>query len=579
MNLAALPAFLTKLWSQNNASYRTEIPVNASPTPGRASFDQGFPVENFTPGGVPFFGTDLQGALYSASAWGQAYQSGACYPYNAGFSAAIGGYPKGAIIAKASGIGHWVNNTDANTTDPDAGGAGWVELSIPIGTTYFVGNAGGTANALTATLSSGTIVDGFTIVVDALFANTATNPTMNLTIGGTAQGAKVIVGRDGVSPIAIGAIKGAGDRLILSYSTSGAGAWVLLNETESSAIYSVAMVGNSATVTVDPAKNAIIDITGSLSAQGAVTITLARSGQSFLAAFDNATSGGYPVVVNTNWTIPFGRSIWYYNHNTSTFEFISSSAVQAQIQSIAATVSANALTATTAATVLDFRSATLTSGTVISQVAVPALTLTVPSGATLGTVSGQAARLILLVAYNNGSPVLCVSNLAGGLKLDETNLISPTAISAGATSSTVIYSASAVAANSPYRVIGMVDITEATAGTWATAPTTVQGAGGGSGIAGSAKFGATPQLVTGSRAVNTTYYNPSGAFLVFSAVSSSGTNTYFYALVNGVMFGSAGAYNGASGSAAVFAIVPPFGSYSVVQAGTAPLASWSEMRF
>jgi len=65
-----------------------------------------------------------------------------------------------------------------------------------------------------------------------------------------------------------------------------------------------------------------------------------------------------------------------------------------------------------------------------------------------------------------------------GLNLDETNLISPTTISTGSDSNNVIYSASAVSANSPYRVVGFRDSTEATAGTWVTAPTLEQGEGG-----------------------------------------------------------------------------------------------------
>lgn len=152
----------------------------------------------------------------------------------------------------------------------------------------------------------------------------------------------------------------------------------------------------------------------------------------------------------------------------------------AKIQPIAASVAANALTLTLSSTTLDFRSATGASGAVNSAVQIAAaLNVTVPSGATLGTVSGQAAKIALIVAYNGGAPVLCVANTAGGvLNLDETGVISPTTISAGANSAGVIYSASAVAANSPYRVVGFVNVTEASAGIWATAPSLVQGLGG-----------------------------------------------------------------------------------------------------
>ena len=150
-----------------------------------------------------------------------------------------------------------------------------------------------------------------------------------------------------------------------------------------------------------------------------------------------------------------------------------------KLQPIAASVASNALTLTLNPTTLDFRSATAGAGAVTAAVQIAsALNITVPSGATLGTSNATAAQLALIVAYNGGSPVLCVANTAGGLSLDETGTISPTTISGGSNSAGVVYSASAVSAGSPYRVVGYVTVTEATAGTWATAPSLAQGLGG-----------------------------------------------------------------------------------------------------
>ncbi|MFP3275424.1 MAG: hypothetical protein RXR52_31570, partial [Paraburkholderia sp.] len=149
------------------------------------------------------------------------------------------------------------------------------------------------------------------------------------------------------------------------------------------------------------------------------------------------------------------------------------------VQPLAASVASNALTLTLNPTALSFRSATLTSGAALPASIGTALSITVPSGATLGTTSGVQATLALLVAYNGGSPVLCVANIAGGsLNLDETGLISPATISGSSNSTGTIYAASTVSANSPYRVVGFVNVTESTAGTWATAPSLVQGMGG-----------------------------------------------------------------------------------------------------
>lgn len=202
------------------------------------------------------------------------------------------------------------------------------------------------------------------------------------------------------------------------------------------------------------------------------------------------------------------------------------SAAAPQIVSIGASVASNALTLTLSACALSFRNTTLTNGAPAGTVNVGALSITVPSSATLGTVNATQARLVLLVAYSGGSPVLCVVNLAGGAKLDETNLISPTTISSGSTSASTIYSASAVSANSPYRVVGFVDVSETTAGTWATAPTTAQGIGGQALAAlSSIGYGQTWQSVT--RTAGTTYYNATGKPIMgwgsYAASSTSGT--------------------------------------------------------
>ncbi|MFS2103555.1 hypothetical protein [Ralstonia sp. Ralssp135] len=244
---------------------------------------------------------------------------------------------------------------------------------------------------------------------------------------------------------------------------------------------------------------------------------------------------------------------------------------------VSASVASNALTCTLSPTALAFRSGTLSSGAV-TPLSTGSLSITVPSGATLGTVSGTQAMLALLVAYNGGTPVLCIANVAGGLDLSEANLISPTTISGSSNSASTIYSASAVSANSPYRVVGYINITEATAGTWATAPTLVQGQGGEAFAAmQSIGFGQTEQDVTVSRAIGTTYYNTtSRPILVNVALTSTATNQSAIINVNGVAFvGSSMPNSGLS--LAVSAIVRPGVSY-VVPAGSYTLATWKEIR-
>ena len=148
-----------------------------------------------------------------------------------------------------------------------------------------------------------------------------------------------------------------------------------------------------------------------------------------------------------------------------------------QIQPITATVATNALTLTLNPTVLDFRSDPISSGTTNTRIVSDAISLIVPDTATLGTTNGTAARLVLLAIDNSGTVELAIVNDATGNTLDETTLISTTAITTSADSASVIYSTTA-RTNVPFRVVGFVDITEATAGTWATAPSLIQGIGG-----------------------------------------------------------------------------------------------------
>jgi len=245
----------------------------------------------------------------------------------------------------------------------------------------------------------------------------------------------------------------------------------------------------------------------------------------------------------------------------------------AQIQTVTSSVAGSALTAGSAATVYDFPNPTLSNGTPIPKVVVPARSIVVPSGATLGTVSGQAATLVLLTAYNGGTPVQCIVNLAGGNQLDETNLISPTTISAGATAANVIYSASAVGAGSPYRVDGYLTITEATAGTWATDATVKRGVGGQAlASMSSLGFGQSYKTYTVGvqRISGTTYYNlsPKPIFLSISGSSIGGVTV----TINGVV---AFANLGSSAISGVFLIVPPFASYTATFAS--PIDSWAEL--
>ena len=261
------------------------------------------------------------------------------------------------------------------------------------------------------------------------------------------------------------------------------------------------------------------------------------------------------------------------------------SAAANQIQTITATVAANALTVGISVGALAFRSVTLTSGTVVTLNAT-AVSLTVPSTATLGTVNAVQSRLVILALNNAGVVEPAVANLAGGLQLDETNLISTTALSASATSASVIYSTTA-RTNVAYRVVGFIDITEATAGTWATAASEIQGIGGQALTAmSSLGYGQTWQDLTASRAFATTYTNTTGKpILICITISQTASNNITTATisVNSLLIITVQVQGAATGGEnfQLTTLVPSGATYIVptpVGAGGGSINRWVELR-
>lgn len=119
-----------------NSGARTAIPTASQIgiTAGAASLTDGFPPLTRTPisaGGVPPKGVEMNGILYELSAINQWANMGGGYPYDSTYATAIGGYPKGARVLRTDGIGYWLNTTDNNATDPEAGGSGWVPDLMP----------------------------------------------------------------------------------------------------------------------------------------------------------------------------------------------------------------------------------------------------------------------------------------------------------------------------------------------------------------------------------------------------------------------------------------------------------------
>ena len=103
------------------------------------------------------------------------------------------------------------------------------------------------------------------------------------------------------------------------------------------------------------------------------------------------------------------------------------------IQPITASVASSALTCTLNPTILNFRNTPLTSGTINTVSIASAISVIVPSTVTLATVSAQQSRVALIALYNGGTPVLGVTSMVGGENLDETTLMTTTAIGTSCT--------------------------------------------------------------------------------------------------------------------------------------------------
>lgn len=243
------------------------------------------------------------------------------------------------------------------------------------------------------------------------------------------------------------------------------------------------------------------------------------------------------------------------------------------------TMASNALTASLAACgLVKFRNPTAATGTPVSASISAALSLSIPATSNLGMpVSGSSNKLAIALAYNGGTPVMMAAISDGGLQLDERNLVSPTTIGAASNTINTWYSASAVSANSPYRILAVVDAVFTTGTGW-SAPSNVQPAGDGVALSSLFGFGYTYGQTTAnvlpSRAVNTTYYNRTlrPKEVTISALITSGSSANF--MVNGAsVLQDSGLVNSPFH---VNKTILPGENYSLNTTGTPTIQKWSE---
>ncbi|WP_447881068.1 glycine-rich domain-containing protein [Serratia fonticola] len=157
MNSSEIPSRTIKAFSVNGA--KNNIPVDSSGdtlAAGDATFDSGFPPLTMTPevaGGKPPKGQDMNGILYAITIKQRWQDAGMGYPYDATFSSALTGYPKGAVIPNSTYSGAWINLNDANVNNPEVSTAtatGWVPIYNYGVTSLSMSNASATLTTLQA---------------------------------------------------------------------------------------------------------------------------------------------------------------------------------------------------------------------------------------------------------------------------------------------------------------------------------------------------------------------------------------------------------------------------------------------
>jgi len=253
----------------------------------------------------------------------------------------------------------------------------------------------------------------------------------------------------------------------------------------------------------------------------------------------------------------------------------------------AITNGAGSMTVTLNPTVLDFRSATTSSGAVNTRNINSAISITVLQGSTLGTIGANLSSIMVLAIDNAGTVELALTNGSGSNRLDETNLLTTIAIGASSSSNTAVYSTTA-RTSVPYRVVGLIQSTQTTAGYWIipapSGTTTVQGIGG-QALASMNSLGYNQSwqtFTTGTNAAlqrvyGTTYYNTTGR-PIFVSLRGSGTGDaggdfYIDGAVRSGWYASASNANGYGGG-----IVPNGSNYRFVQNLGGGVQSWNELR-
>ena len=247
-------------------------------------------------------------------------------------------------------------------------------------------------------------------------------------------------------------------------------------------------VASASTIDLDAATGNLVDVTGTT----AITAITLSAGREAVVRF----TGVLTLTNGASLVLPSGANITTAAGDFAIFRGYAAGVVRCVLytkatgQSLVATASYATFSAAVAANALTFTLPAgvplqFSDGTVVTS---NAITLTVSSGSTLGSSNGRAERIWLAAMKNSGTPELACINTWDGNNvygLLPTDSISTTAEGgAGAADSAHTWYSTTARSSQPMCVLGYIEITEATAGTWATSPSATVGFGPGAELPG-----------------------------------------------------------------------------------------------
>lgn len=178
---------------------------------------------------------------------------------------------------------------------------------------------------------------------------------------------------------------------------------------------------------------------------------------------------------------------------------------------------------------LAFRSPSVAVGSLNIRVITSALSVVLTSGNGIGSTDGNTSRVWLVCFDNGGTPVLgaiICSTATQIFPLDET--ADQTAALVGASNNAgTIYTTGSAPATKPIRILGFVESTQATHGTWASSPSKIQLFGPGIKKPGDTVQENSGISTTGGQSNSATYIALTGGSITVAITPTSAANLIF----------------------------------------------------